>query len=172
MVIANNNYSDLQIVLTPNRSASWEFNCLVLKVFGLLIFGIAIGWSLMGVWVILPFAGIEFALLVYFVYRTSADCYRKEVLHLSSGTISLERGRKSPVVQYSFDRASCEFIKTHPSHFWSAASINLKSRGRLVRVGRFLNKQDTDTLWQLISRSGIPVQVKGKAPVDTDPFKF
>lgn len=170
MVVANNNYTDLQIVLTPNRSASWRFNCFVLKIFGFLIFAIAIGWSLMGVWMILPFAGIEFALLVYFVYRTSSDCYLKEVLHLSPTTIRVERGRKSPVTLHSFDRASCEFIKTHPSHSWSSAVINLKSRGSLVRVGRFLNKQDVDKLWQLLSRSGIPHKVKGVEPAETDPF--
>lgn len=172
MVTTSGDRDSLQIVLTPNRSATWRFNCLVLKLFGFVIFAIAIVWSLMGVWVILPFAGIEFALLVYFVYRTSSDCYRKEVLHLSPGIIRLERGRKAPTTAHSFDRASCEFIKTYPSHFWSAASINLKSRGKLIRVGRFLNKQDIEELWALLSRSGIPYREKGQAPVDTDPFKL
>lgn len=172
MVVANKTDQAFQIILTPNRSASWRFNCFVLKLFGIVIFGIAIAWSLMGVWMILPFAGIEFALLVFFVYRTSSDCYRKEVLHLSPSTIRLERGRKAPVTLHNFDRASCEFIKTHPSHFWSAASINLKSRGKLVRVGRFLNKEDAEKLWALLTRSGVPHHVKGTAPVESDPFNL
>ena len=171
MVVANNNNERLQIVLTPNRSASWRFNCTVLKFFGLVIFGIAIGWSLAGVWIILPFAGLEFAMLVYFVYRTSQECYRKEVLHLSDSSVRLEQGLKVPQVEQEFERAACEFIKQVPSHFWSAAVIKLRCRGRVTRIGRFLNSSDIDNLWNQLVTTGIPHRVVGKTQVkDSNPF--
>lgn len=171
MVVANNNNETLQLVLTPNRSASWRFNCTVLKFFGLVIFGIAIGWSLAGVWIILPFAGLEFALLVYFVYRTSESCYRKEVLHLSESSIRLERGRRHPLNQQEFDRAACEFIKRAPSHFWSAAAINLRCRGRTTRIGRFLNPKDVEHLWSQLIASGVRHRVEGHTAVkEINPF--
>lgn len=171
MVIANNNNDSLQIVLTPNRSATWQFNCTVLKLFGIVVFGIAIGWSLMGVWIVLPFAGIEFALLVYFVYRTSHDCYRKEVLHLEDNRIRFERGRRFPTAQIEFDRNACEFIKQNPNHVWSAAAIKLRCRGKYTRIGRFLNRDDVDQLWRMLSSSGVKYREEGKVSIkDTNIF--
>lgn len=171
MVVANNNYTDLQIVLTPNRSASWRFNCALLKCFGLVIFGIAIGWSLMGVWIILPFAGLEFALLVFFVYRTSKDCHRKEVLHLDEASVCLERGEKFPTSCLQYDRSACEFIKQNPQHPWTAATISLRCRDQKVRIGRFLNRQDINTLWDTLRRSGFRVREEGRVQIkDTNPL--
>ena len=171
MVAVSSRKGSLQIVLTPNRSASWRFNCTPLKLFGVVIFAIAIGWSLMGVWIILPFAGIEFALLVYFVYRTSQACYRKEVLYLDTDQISVERGRRSPVSKSDYSRLSCVFVKQNSNHFWTAAAVNLCSGGRSERIGRFLNREDIEKLWSLIASSGVKHREQGTVRIKAaDPF--
>ena len=172
MVVANkNNDNSLQLVLTPNRSASWRFNCFVLKVFGFVVFGIAIFWSFMGAWVVLPFAGLEFSLLVYFIYRTSHDSYRKEVLYLEDNRITLECGRRAPVSRFEFDRPACEFIKKNPRHTLMAAAIKLRCRGEYVPIGRFLNRDDVEALWNLLASSGVKFRVEGKIAVtETNPF--
>ncbi len=171
MVVTDNNNETLQIVLTPNRSASWRFNCFVLKVFGFVVFGIAIFWAFMGAWVVLPFAGLEFALLVYFIYRTSHDSYRKEVLHIEPNRIRLERGRNYPSSRFEFERSACEFIKKNPRHVWTAASIKIRCRGEHTPVGRFLNRDDIEKLWGILTSTGLKHREEGRVEVrETNPF--
>jgi uncharacterized membrane protein len=165
MVVTDNNNDTLQIVLTPNRSASWRFNCFVLKVFGFVVFGIAIFWAFMGAWVVLPFAGLEFALLVSFIYRTSYDSYRKEVLHLKGNRIRFERGRNVPTASFEFDTNACEFIRLNPKHFWTAATIKIRCRGEYMRIGRFLNRDDINQLWRTLTATGVRHREEGKVAV-------
>lgn len=173
MVTEQTTRDELKVLLTPNRSATWQFNCLVLKLFGTVVFVIAIAWSLMGVWMILPFAGLEFGCLVYFVYRTSQNCYRFEVLCVNSEAIRLEKGLNSMSSPLTFDRLGSEFIIKQPTHIFSPASISLAHRGKKTSIGRFLNKPDVDQLTEIIKKTGIKYSIHGKAPIkDINPFNL
>ena len=173
MVTAKSENGVLQVLLTPNRSATWQFNCLVLKLFGTVVFIIAIAWSLMGVWMILPFAGLEFGCLVYFVYRTSQNCYRFELLCVQPDQIRLEKGRSSKSLPLVFDRLGAEFIIKRPTHVFSPASISLVHRGKKTAIGRFLNKPDVDQLTDIIKKTGIKYSVMGAPPIEeANPFNL
>ncbi|MEL7289923.1 MAG: DUF2244 domain-containing protein, partial [Pseudomonadota bacterium] len=56
----------VQLHLSPNRSATWQQTKHLIAAFALFISSIAIAWSLAGAWVILPFAGLEVGLLMLF----------------------------------------------------------------------------------------------------------
>ena len=57
------------IKLSPNQSASWRETKIVITIMVLLVMSIAIGWTMAGAWIILPFAGLEVGLFAYFMYR-------------------------------------------------------------------------------------------------------
>ena len=66
------------ITLRPNRSASWQQTKIFLLVMAAPMFIIAVGWSIVGAWPILPFAGLEFGLLAFLTYRVCCRTYQKD----------------------------------------------------------------------------------------------
>ena len=79
----------VQLHLSPNRSATWQQTKHLIAAFALFISSIAIAWSLAGAWVILPFAGLEVGLLALIMYLVSKATYRWETLLISSNSIQV-----------------------------------------------------------------------------------
>ena len=70
----------IQIILKPNRSLTWRQSLLVMCALGGFCLSIAIVWTFVGAWLILPFAGIEVGLLALVMYLVSCSTYDKQVL--------------------------------------------------------------------------------------------
>ena len=66
-----------RLVLTPNRSLSWHGNVRIWAALFVLSALIATGFTLMGAWVIIPFAGLELIALACGIYLTSRECQRQ-----------------------------------------------------------------------------------------------
>jgi len=164
---------NLHIILTPNRSASWQQNCQILMVLGIVVMIIASFWSYMGVWMILPFAGLELGCLSYFVYRTSKRSYQKEIVYLQDDIIRIERGQIAPVIQLSYPKEDCEFIIKKPKHYWSPAALSLSHHDEKIPLGSFLNKHDMDQLTDIIKDTGLKYRIRGRTVVEEqDPFNL
>ncbi|MGV6806990.1 MAG: DUF2244 domain-containing protein [bacterium] len=158
----------LQIVLTPNRSASWRQTRACLLVIGIFSLFIATIWAMLGIWMILPFAGLEVGLLSFLVYRVSLKTHQKEVLTIDAQHILLERGRlgqNHPRWQQRFDAKDTEIVITRPRHSLSPLSICLASCDSKVPVGDFLNAKDADHLTDLIRRSGVRYRFCGQTAI-------
>ncbi len=59
------------IVAKPNQSATWRTNLWVLGMIAVPSLGAAIGFTLLGAWPILPFAGAELLALGFALYYVS-----------------------------------------------------------------------------------------------------
>lgn len=162
MVITHEHAGRLQIILTPNRSATWQHNLNIIGLLSVVVFVISMFWAYMGVWIILPFAGAELAAVAYFIYRTSHNVHQQEVITLDAGHVRVERGRHAPHFNIAFTKEQCEFIITRPRHYLSAASIVLEHLEDKLQLGEFLNRHDTDELIELIKSSDITYRMRGK----------
>jgi len=61
----NKNTGNGTIVLKPNNSATWHFNVLIISSLTLLAFLIAGIFLIQGLWLILPFSGLELIMLYF-----------------------------------------------------------------------------------------------------------
>ncbi len=83
-------------VLRPNRSMSWR-GTLVFFFSLLLLSGcIAVGLTVLGFWLVLPFAGLEMLALGSGLYVVACRCYECEVISISDDSIRIEKGRRYP----------------------------------------------------------------------------
>ena len=140
-----------RFVLAPTRSASWaqiqRFFGLVASVSGL----IALAFALMGFWPVLPFAGLELALLWYCLYRSASEGLVSEVIDIDESTVAVERGLRTLRHRWKFQRAwtrvelQTASARLHPSH------LLLGSHGRTVRLGAFLNEDERRGIAQQLS---------------------
>ena len=165
MVVSCKDDDCYQVTLIPNRSATWAQNRIILMGIAILVFIIAVGWSVVGAWVILPFAGLEVGLLAYFVHKTSSKSYRQEVLILEGDEVRLEKGSRTPEWQTSCGRHDCEVVITHPRHSLSPAAISIRHGDDSIALGRFLNKDDTDQLIDVIRDMGLRYRFRGQTAV-------
>lgn len=131
-----------RFVLAPTRSASWAQ---IQRFFGLIAgvsVTIAVLFAVMGFWPVLPFAGLELALLWYCFYRNANEGLVSEVIEIDSATVAVERGLRTARHQWKFQRAWTQVrlqaatARLHPS------LLLLGSHGKSVRLGAFLTEEE------------------------------
>lgn len=133
-------------LIRPNRSLSWPE--VVRFYLGMVVisFTIAFAFAVKGVWLILPFAGLEMLLLgiaLYLVARKGAS-WQKVLIHGDAIEIAQQdSGRER---QLTFQRAWARVelkpapVRGHPSR------LTIGSHGRSVEIGAYLNEREKKQL--------------------------
>lgn len=123
--------------LTP-RAAAWFYGSLVA-----VLLCVAIGCTLLGFWPVLPFAGLEAAVLVGTVHWVQRRAAAREYIRVDADSVVVEKclpGRRGQPgrVAYAFQRpwTRVELRRGQPAH-WPSRLL-FRSRGRSVEIGAFL----------------------------------
>ena len=135
----------VQLHLSPNRSATWQQTKHLIAAFALFISSIAIAWSLAGAWVILPFAGLEVGLLALIMYLVSKATYRWETLLISSNSIQVT----------SSNGISIEFFRPDTSLYYKK-DLSLKCAPQLVLQAP-LQQFEVGSVHKCMQKAGIAV---------------
>jgi uncharacterized membrane protein len=128
--------------LRPNRSLS---NTETLAFFALtcaVSFSIAIGFLLMGAWIVLPFAGLEMGLLGLVLYLVSVRSGEREEVVVSRDTLRVARFGSRTARSWSFQRHWVR-VRLEPSFYrWYAKRLKIVSHGRALEIGRMLAEEE------------------------------
>lgn len=123
--------------LTP-RAAAWFYGSLVA-----VLLCVAIGCTVLGFWPVLPFAGLEAAVLLGAVQWVQRRGTAREYIRVDDASVVVEKCRGGPRgkvsrVAYAFQRpwTRIELRRGQPAH-WPSRLLFL-SRGRSVEIGAFL----------------------------------
>lgn len=154
-VIDQNNQT--QIILMPNRSMSWATNKKILLAIFLLNASIAIGWTFMGAWMVLPFAGIEVLLVGLGMYYVSWKLSFKEVITVHNESFVLQKGVYFPKQEWQWQLSQIKLIKVPNQYRMSAPSLKFQHLNQTIEVGEFLNRQEKKQLREHIIRLNIPM---------------
>ncbi len=147
------------LTLTPNCSLTprmaWAF-------FGSLCgvtFVLAALATTQGFWPVLPFAGLEMALLGWAMHRSLQRRHHRQTITITADSVEIEevdRERRERVVfQRYWARVKMRAADSplHPSQ------LLIESHGRRYEIGRFLNEQERRSVAQRLQRmiSGPPL---------------
>ena len=147
---ASNSDSDeplTRIILSPNRSLSWEGNKRVIWSLAALITFIATGFSVVtGTWVIWPFAAFKILALSAGLYYVSWKLSYQHTISLSASTLSIEKGSYRPRGSWQWPKQDSRLITTASKHNWEAPSLTFVNNDDEVVVGQFLNRDDAMAL--------------------------
>lgn len=130
------------IILSPNMSARWKSTKIFLFIVSTFALAIALSFAAIGLWVILPFAGLEVMALLIVMYRVSKKCYQKEVIHLSKDAIVVEQGQHSPRFSWHSELFWTRLIVQQSGHPWHSDKLFLRGRHDQIEIGAFLNEQE------------------------------
>ena len=141
-----------RIVLQPNQSLSWQAT--LYFYLSLLLISSLIGGCLavLGFWLILPFAGLEMLFLGGVLYLVFRRGQQREVISVSADTIHIEKGRCYPEQQWTFFRIWAKVILERCPKQWYPSRLLIRSHGRGVEIGQFLNEDERQYLATELSR--------------------
>ena len=136
----------LRVVLTPNCSISWRglvifyvFNCFVALAIGLF-------FLLHGLWLVLPFSGLEMLALGAGLYLASRNAYRQEVITLDSRSTRIEKGVQRVDQCWEFETPWIRLVEERSGISSRRRKLALGSHGNYVEVGAFLDISEQERL--------------------------
>jgi len=133
-------------VVKPNQAISWQSLVLVYTGIAAVIFIIGVSFYLIGLTLILPFSGIEILALGAAFYLTAWRGGIQEVIIINKDTIVIELGRHQPASRETFQRAWARVVLERSWNSWYPSRLLIRSHGRQLEIGKFLNEQERQGL--------------------------
>jgi uncharacterized membrane protein len=138
--------SNGRIVIYPNRSVSWRTVKLFLwfvSAFAMLIAG---SFAVVGLWLVLPFAGLEILALVLLMYWVALQCRRQQVIRIGDHQIVVEKGYESPRQTWASELFLARLIIDQPPYRGHPQRLYLRGKRKQLEIGEFLNEEDKKKL--------------------------
>lgn len=162
MVLTESLTDRLIITLLPNRSATWQETKLFLYLICGTTLAIGVFWAFVGAWAVLPFSGLEAALLIVLMYKVSYATYQRQVITLTADQVLIQSGTYFPKRSWLFARDKAHLAVIEPSHAFDPLGLSIFDSRHNVEIGRFLNKEDKEQVLRELKRAGLRVRSHDK----------
>lgn len=114
---------------------------------------IAVGFAVIGLWLILPFMGLEIAALGFAFYYVNNHESDYESISIAGDSLVIERGGAQGVSQYELNPYWVKVVRCELPN--GELRLSLLSHGKQIEVGRYLTRKQRETLAnQLQKRTG------------------
>lgn len=145
--------SRCRIILRPNRSLSWRGTKLFFLGMCVLLGAVGSVFTWLGFWLVLPFAGLELLLLGSGLYLVARSGDQREVISIDAESVCIEKGRRHPEQRWVMVRLWARVVLERCPRQWYPSRLLIRSHGRAVEVGRFLNEDERRRLASELVRS-------------------
>ena len=135
-----------RFVLSPNCSISWRELILFYLVTCLVALAVGLFFMIQGLWLVLPFSGLEMLALGAGLYLASRKVYRKEVIVLDQNRTRVEKGVQRASDIWEFETPWIRLKDESSGSPDACRKLSLGSHGKYVEVGGFLDKSEKDEL--------------------------
>lgn len=143
-----------KFMIYPNRSLSWTGNQLFFLTIFCVSFTIATAFAWHGLWLVVPFAGLEMLALAAALYFCARRLNQKEIVSINqtSVTINVQRQGRSQA-SCSLPRAWTQVVVSSPISQMEARHLWLRAQGKQVEIGAFLDDQEKQQLANALNRA-------------------
>lgn len=131
-----------RFVLRPNQSMSWRGTLIFFFSLCLVSGSVAIPLTIMGFWLILPFAGLELLLVWLGFYWVAQQCQRCEIIYINDDTIKIEKGKRTLEQEWTLMRIWAHVVLERCPKQWYPSRLMIRSHGQTVEIGHFLNENE------------------------------
>ena len=131
-----------RIELAPNSSLSARGALIFVGSLAFVTFSTATFFAVMGLWPVLPFAGLEIGLLAWAVRASMRRGADREVIIISEDKIEIERRLRTGTGRTVFPRHWARVKLRDSLSSLYPSRLTIESHGRACEVGRFLNEEE------------------------------
>lgn len=141
----SDNGEGLQIVVRPNRVLTLRGMTVLFAGLTLVVLTIGIGFTLAGAWPVLPFAGLELAVVGAVLHRMfrHADDHDRIIVDHERVTVIRRRGRRE--WRDEFQRYWTKVVLER-RRGWYPPQLKVGSHGRFVVIAADVNEQERESL--------------------------
>ena len=136
------------VSLRPNSSLTGIYRIIFLGSIAFVCTTIAIIFFIFGAYLILPFAGLELAVLFSAFYLNFKWSSKKEKIYISDEIVKIEKGTNKLEYQWAEFRTFTSFNIQKDKHKFMRLSF--RSKGNDIYVGDFLNEEDKKILKEYV----------------------
>ena len=103
-------------------------------------------FTLQGLWLVLPFSGLEMLALGFGLYFTSRKVYRREIITLDQDLVRIEKGVQRVKQSWEFKTPWIRIIDELQDDRSARRRLAISMNGESVEVGSFLADSEKDEL--------------------------
>ncbi len=107
---------------------------------------VGIFFALHGFWPVLPFAGLEIAVLGIAFYLCLVRSQRQEVVSVNANVVTVEKGWREPQDHWECPRAWARIRLVRSPINWYPSHLSVAFQGEQVEIGSFLNEKERCSL--------------------------
>jgi uncharacterized membrane protein len=141
-----------RIEIVPNCSMTGRGALFFFASLCVVSFAIAGFWAWRGFWPVLPFAGLEMALLGWALHTSLKRRLHRETITVSESDVRIESVDARQSVEVVFPRHWARVTLRRPDSPLHPSRLAIESHGRRCEVGSFLTEQERRGLAQRLTR--------------------
>lgn len=144
--------SPIVISITPNCSLTPGAALGFFAGIAFVTLAVAVVLTAQGFWPVLPFAGLELALLGWALWSNMQRRFRRQEIRIAASEVAVEDSDRKFRTQLVFPRHWAQ-VKMRPGFSPLAANrLMIEAQGRSCEIGSFLNEQERRGLSQRLAR--------------------
>jgi uncharacterized membrane protein len=153
MLLSDSDASSYRVTFKPNCSLTAESKRNVVLLLTIIPCCIAIGFGMLGAWLVLPFVGLEIFALGFAFYYVNSHETDYESISIDGDSLLVERGSSQRVIQHELNPYWVTVQRRELPN--GELQLNLLSHGKSIEVGRYLTRKQREVLAdQLQKRTG------------------
>jgi uncharacterized membrane protein len=146
-------YNSYRVTFKPNCSLSASGKVKVVLLLAVIPCCIAVGFSLLGAWLVLPFVGLEIFALGYAFYHVNRHSNDYESISIDGDSLVVERCNGQRISQHLLNPYWAKVVRHELSN--GELRLGLLSHGNEIEVGCYLTRKQRESLAeQLQKRTG------------------
>jgi uncharacterized membrane protein len=157
MVVTSENNDKTIITLSPNRSATWQQTKWVIAIMVAVVMIIALAWTVVGAWVVLPFAGLEVGLFALLMYKVSLFTHTQQIIYISATSVDIEAGYRKKETLARMSRHHLDIFYSESKNNWELPRVIMCANDQKVIIGEFLNLEDREKLKETLQDLGFMI---------------
>ncbi len=128
-------------LIRPNRSLSRGLLATVMAVYVVMEVGIGVGFLMRGAWLVLPFAGLEIAVIGIIIYFMSRHARDYELVVVDERYLKVLRRIGTRRSRHEFQRYWTKVSLRTDASGWYPSRLLVGSHGRFVEIGRWMEEE-------------------------------
>ena len=153
MLLSDIDSNSYRVTFKPNCSLTTKSKRKVVLLLTVIPCCIAIGFTMLGAWLVLPFVGLEIFALGFAFYYLNMHESDYESISIDGNSLVIERGSRNHVSQLELNPYWVTVKRRESAN--GELQLYLLSHGKSIEVGRYLTRKQREVLAdQLHKRTG------------------
>ena len=136
-----------RLIVTANQSMSWKANLYLAASLGVICMGVALALATFGLWMVIPFAGLEIVFIIVCLYMTLKRLSHQEVITVDNEAIKLEWGYNQPDVTVNLPRRWSRLTYKCKDSVFEVGELSVSAHGKRYSLGSCLNREEKKALY-------------------------